>query len=285
MYTHYVFLAALSILLVVSCISIYFWYESRKRTPSQPEKCSGIKCQRVARNPAPSPVPGPGSRLMGADPTPTFDWIVSWTPPSTGTGDGYTVTYSGNITDNTGKQVFDFNGVPQPNFILPGSFTPGEYTVTVTATNQIGQGPAYSQKITITSHQPYITKNEISYDPNIPSLIVVIATGGFPDWNGAQVPPNYRVSSYGVYDSEGRELPTWLQNFTAGMGADKGTVRLYFVPTQQGGDWPFQKGDTFTVKYNIYNYQLSTYPQSVSYTISGDKPGQSSNISPKFNPS
>ncbi len=206
-------------------------------------------------------------------------WVVNWSPPTSGTGTGYTVTYSGTVQDDTGKTVYSFKDIAQTSFSLPDTIPAGTYNVTVTATNEVGTGQPYSDKISFTSHFPtFVGAPQFNYEQ--PALgspkLTVHQPGNFPDVIATgftnKTPGNYSAKISLTDPSNGRPIPFPI------MAWDLSSQALTFTLTLEDNMSPGQK---VNVSYGTCNYDMCA-TQNIVYVQPGTVPGQISNLGAKF---
>ena len=202
-------------------------------------------------------------------------WFITWTPPSSGTGTGYTVTYSGSVMDSNKKQIYSFKNISQPEFMLSDSTPPGTYAVTVIATNQIGQGPAYTQNITLASHIPKFTDNPSLSWPKDYTHMMADVSGVMPDVP-TQGLVNTNPGSYTVTFSvkDAKENPIVLTDQS---------WKLLPTGAHYEGNFPFNIsfGMVFNITWEVCNYDMCI-SKTFQWTVYGNKPGPSSNVGVRF---
>lgn len=170
--------------IVIGAVYCLAKYSSSKKSSSfkgpSPSACHGLKCKKLYRGKEASPM-----------------WVVSWNPPLQGSGPGYTVTYSGKV-ENSQKVIYTFSNLSATEFSLPGDIPNGIYAVTVTAANQIGQGPPFTQNISIQSYQPILSGGDtIQYKGPVLGTypITITVNGTFPGCAvGGNIPPSYNIT-------------------------------------------------------------------------------------------
>jgi hypothetical protein len=246
-------------------ITLYFCND-KSSAPERDTGCPGL-CQDIRIGQMGNPMWTPeGSRdaswtddATGSNPV----WVISWTAPKVGTGPGYSVTYSGQVLDKTQKSIYTFSNLSATNFDLPDTTTPGDYNVSVVATNQFGAGPAYTQKVTLTNHYPTISSATLN--PNKGSYLAIIG-GNFPDLDVKDT-KNYTFT-YKVTNKNGEEIH--VTNFQYTFVSNFEMAAKFNAPAPN-------PGDALILVFNICNYNMCV-SGAATYSVSGSKPGQSSNI-------
>lgn len=257
------------ILVLIVCVviaQVMYLYKIRK---VKPNCCKHISSGKVKKE------------VGTGDSSP--DWLISWTAPTQGTGMGYTVTYGGSVIDSNEKVIYTFDKISVTNFTLPGTTYPGDYNVTVIATNQVGAGEPYTQKITLADHIPIITGLKWSYNYYLGQMsgLTCVFEGSFPDCNlpdcnGTTHPSNYSFSAQ-VIDEKGNDIVSFTNWYF------QRTNSSISVAAEVSFGTVLNPGDTITTTLGICNYNLCASTGDVKYTVVSSKPSQSSNIQAKFN--
>lgn len=253
--------AGIAILSVVIFLVVYLMKKHHSPKNKLPGLCTQIRHGRQISRRAANPVP---------------KWFVAWTAPSQGTGPGYTVTYSGSVDDSSGQAVYSFKTLTEEGFTLPDTTPAGTYKVNIMATNQLGDGPVYSQDITLANHAPKFSgEPQVIWGPkqNQTQQVSVIMLGSFPDvpqtpFNNGQ-PGSYSVT-WSLMDSEGKVIPTttdtWVVENTA-------TAAGYApIPTP---------GEVYNISISVCNYDMCA-ASKFKYTVPGSPPNQSSSVTARF---
>lgn len=123
------------ILVVIIIIVIYFFFYDKHEKTSQSEYYSGnYQTSSTSK-----------LLLNGIIKDNQSIWYFTWDPPSQGCCDGYKMTYSGTITRTIDKYSQSFStSESDPNsgrYVEIKDPKPDTYTITVTPSNQFGQGP------------------------------------------------------------------------------------------------------------------------------------------------
>jgi hypothetical protein len=211
-------------------------------------KCRPGKCSNIRHSKKEGYSMGWGA---GAEP----QWSITWTPPTVGTGTGYTVTYSGAVIDSNKKPIYSFSTISDPSIFLPDTTAPGVYTITVTATNQIGEGPAYTQQITLGNHTPQFTGQlgfQLASKPFPNNTIILDIDGVFPD-AAANGSTNVAPGSYSTtltklqVDGNNQALNNTVWNVTPTHAHFETELGISIQPTS-----------TVTFTWKMCNYDLCT---------------------------
>ena len=158
---------------------------------------------------------------------------VSWTAPP---DEGRPITQY-TVTSSPGAIVTAVSGNPPATSSLVGGLQSGtSYTFTVTATNQLGTGPASAASSAVTPYGP----------PPLPTTAPtdVRASAGFGyatvNWTAATSDPGTPVTSYTVAASPGPIALTASGSATSLVvgGLKRGTYTFTVTPTTSGGSGP-----------------------------------------------
>ena len=245
----WVIAAIVALVVLIGFAAWFFIVEWR-----QPSHCQGFKTKQH--------IP-PGSS------TPV--WIISWDPPSQGTGVGYNVSYSGHVTDSTGKTIHTFGPQTGTSFTLSSTVYEA-IEVTVVAKNQIGTGPAYTQKLILQNQAPIVLGTSVAY--KAPHTVMTI-TGVFPGWaDGQPIPPTWKYSMK-MDTIDGQSIP--VTNIS--LARVKGTLEELQVTF----DVPFVPGESTNIRFQMCRYDMCV-DKSFIYIIPGQSPGESSNLHATFQP-
>jgi len=139
----------LSIVVLLICIAIIIYSMKHQLFPVKENyDVRGIRLRRI-----------PKLSRYGS-PT-VHEWTFSWDPPTIGCCDGYTMSYGGNITSDADPKYNQTFTVSNTSVAINakdklGNFVPGNYSITVTASNQYGSGPEAKGSGTIVD---YFSKN------------------------------------------------------------------------------------------------------------------------------
>jgi hypothetical protein len=263
-----------SVVAAVFVLLAAYIFLTRKTCPG---RCGQIKCGRRSGRENYS------SNFFGVSLTGSEDpvWTISWKPPTQGTGSGYNVTYSGTMTDDKGQVVYKFTNISVTEFTLPDTTPLGTYTVSVVATNQVGSGPSYSQKISLTNHTPSISTVTVQNTAQDLSNIKVFCLGLFPDkgngCNSQNNPCNYTgkivFTDYATHDTLSAAY-TWENDHDSQQNVDE------FVFTVKFAKEP-SPGQKIVFDIDICNYDLCA-TKSWTWQAPGIPPGPSTSLQANF---
>lgn len=254
---------------VVAAIGLALWYYLSKGSGKKGQQKPGI-CKKIRG------MKTKWAASASAPPT----WVISWTAPTQGTGPGYVVTYSGSMENSDKQSIHTFSDQSQTYFVLPDTIPAGVYSVSVVATNQIGQGPTYTQNITLANHAPSLQETpKVGWNPAF-NNISLSCTGTFPDaLNGVtNVHPSFYTLSLVIKDASGNVIPlTGDPTWSVFGGPSTNNTAKY----SQALSKSVMMGEKLSIKWTICNYDMCA-TADFEYEVPGSIPGPSSNAKADF---